>query len=124
LVNKNKSVCFRIYKYLQIYIYIYLFIDRLYKTIIYFLLIRYYRSSLTRSINLLKKEFYFRCFYLLYFFYITIIILLSHDLIEIRVMFRIKAFGTSIAGLIIIVIYNKNSRKGGSLVLFYDLPEI
>jgi hypothetical protein len=35
-------------------------------------------------------------------------------------MSRIRVFGTSIAGLIIIVAYNRNSRKGGSL-LFYDL---
>jgi hypothetical protein len=36
-------------------------------------------------------------------------------------MFRIRVFGTSIAGLTIIIIRNRNSRKGGSLISFYDL---
>jgi hypothetical protein len=62
-------------------------------------------------------------FYLLYFFYITIIILLFHDLIKVRVISRIKVFGISIAGLIIIIVCNRNSRRSGSLVLFYDLLE-
>jgi hypothetical protein len=60
-------------------------------------------------------------FYPLYLFYITIIILLFHDLIKVRVIFRIRVFGTSITGLIIIIAYNRNSRRGGSLVSFYDL---
>jgi hypothetical protein len=46
---------------------------------------------------------------------------LFHDLIKVRVMSKIKVFGTSIAGLIIIVVYNRNNRKGSSLVLFCDL---
>jgi hypothetical protein len=57
----------------------------------------------------------------LYIFYIVIIILLFYDLIKVRVTFRIRVFGTSIAGFIIIIIYNKNSRRGGSLMLFYNL---
>jgi hypothetical protein len=36
-------------------------------------------------------------------------------------MSRIRAFGTNIAGLTTIIIYNRNSRRGSSLVLFYDL---
>jgi surface polysaccharide O-acyltransferase-like enzyme len=60
-------------------------------------------------------------FYLLYFFYVIITILLFHDLIKVRVTSRIRAFGTSIAGLIIIIAYNRNSRRGGSLVSFCDL---
>jgi hypothetical protein len=36
-------------------------------------------------------------------------------------MSRIRVFGTGIAGLIIIVTYNRSSRKNSSLVLFYDL---
>jgi hypothetical protein len=56
-----------------------------------------------------------------YFFYITIIILLFYDLIEVRVMSRIRAFGTSMAGFIIIIARNRSSRRGSSLVLFYDL---
>jgi hypothetical protein len=36
-------------------------------------------------------------------------------------MSRIRAFGTNVAGLIIIVVYNRSNRKGGSLVLFCDL---
>jgi hypothetical protein len=59
--------------------------------------------------------------YLLYFFYIAITILLFYDFIKVRVMSRIKAFGTSIPGLIIIITHSRSSRKGGSLVLFYDL---
>jgi hypothetical protein len=35
-------------------------------------------------------------------------------------MSRIRVFGTSMAGFTIIIAYNRNSRKGGSL-LFYDL---
>jgi hypothetical protein len=60
-------------------------------------------------------------FCLLYFFYIIIIILLFHDFIKVRVMSMIKVFGTSITSLITIIIYNKSSRKGGNLILFYDL---
>jgi hypothetical protein len=60
-------------------------------------------------------------FYPLYFFYIIIIILLFHDLIKVRVTSRIRVFSMSIAGLIIIIVYNRNSRRGGSLVLFYNL---
>jgi surface polysaccharide O-acyltransferase-like enzyme len=59
-------------------------------------------------------------FYPLYFFYIAIIIYLFYDLIEVRVISRIRAFGTSIAGLTIIVARNRNSRRGGSL-LFCNL---
>jgi hypothetical protein len=126
LLNKNKSICSRVYKYLQKNIY--LFIDRLHKTIIYFLFIRYYRSSSTRSISLLKKKFFLKrfqviVFYPLYFFYITIIIFLFYDLIEVRVISRIRVFGTSITGLIIIIIHNRNSRRNNSLVLFYNLLE-
>jgi hypothetical protein len=129
LVNKNKSICSRIYKYLQKNIYIYLFIDRLYKIIIYFLHIRYYKSSSARSISSFKKSFFLGIsishkiivFCPLYFFYIIIIIFLFHDLIKIRVLSRIRAFGTSITSLIIIIVYNKNNRKSGSLVLFHDL---
>jgi hypothetical protein len=55
------------------------------------------------------------------FFNIIIILLLFHDLIKVRVISRIKIFGTSIAGLITIVTRNKNNRRGNSLVLFYDL---
>jgi hypothetical protein len=55
------------------------------------------------------------------FFYITIIILLFYDLIKVRVISRTRAFGTSIAGLITIIACNRNSRKNGSLVLFYNL---
>jgi hypothetical protein len=106
-----------------------IFINRLHKTIIYFPPIRYRRSSSARSISSFKKKFSFRyfyfligySFYLLYFFYITIIIFLFHDLIKVRVMSRIKAFSTSITGLIIIIAYNKNNRRGDSLALFYDL---
>jgi hypothetical protein len=36
-------------------------------------------------------------------------------------MSRIRAFGTSIAGLITIITRNKNNKKGSSLVLFYNL---
>jgi hypothetical protein len=36
-------------------------------------------------------------------------------------MSRIRAFDTSIAGFIIIIAYNRNNRRGGSLVLFCDL---
>jgi hypothetical protein len=36
-------------------------------------------------------------------------------------MFRIRAFSTSIAGLIIIIVYNRSNRRGSSLALFYDL---
>jgi hypothetical protein len=35
-------------------------------------------------------------------------------------MSRIRVFGTSIAGFIIIIAYNRNSRRSGSL-LFCDL---
>jgi surface polysaccharide O-acyltransferase-like enzyme len=63
-------------------------------------------------------------FYPLYFFYIIITILLFHDLIEVRVTSRKRAFGTNITGLIIIITRNRNSRKDGSLVLFYDLLRI
>jgi uncharacterized membrane protein len=59
----------------------------------------------------------------LYFFYIAIIILLFHDLIEVRVTSRIRAFGTSMAGLTTIVARNRSSRRGGSLS-FYDLLRI
>jgi hypothetical protein len=62
--------------------------------------------------------------YPLYFFYITIIILLFHDLIKVRVISRIRAFGTSMAGFIIIIVRNKSSRKNNSLALFYDLLRI
>jgi hypothetical protein len=58
--------------------------------------------------------------YPLYFFYIIIIILLFHDLIKVRVISRIRVFGTSIAGFIIIVACNRSSRRSGSLS-FYDL---
>jgi hypothetical protein len=60
-------------------------------------------------------------FYPLYIFYIAIIIFLFYDLIKVRVIFRIRVFGTSITGLIIIIVYNRNSRRSGSLVSFYDL---
>jgi hypothetical protein len=98
-------------------------------TIIYFLSIRYYRSSSTRSISSLKKEFSLRCFYFpigygslsVIFFYIIITIFLFYDFIKVRVISRIRVFGTSIAGLIIIITYNRNSRRGNSLVLFYNL---
>jgi hypothetical protein len=60
-------------------------------------------------------------FCLLYFFYVTIIIFLFYDFIKIRVISRIRVFGTSIAGFIIIITYNRNSRKGNNLALFYDL---
>jgi hypothetical protein len=64
-------------------------------------------------------------FCLLYFFYIIIIIiLLFYDLIEVHVIFRIKVFDTSIAGIIIIIARNKNNKKNGSLMLFYDLFKI
>jgi hypothetical protein len=36
-------------------------------------------------------------------------------------MSRIRVFGTGIAGLIIIIAYNRNNRRGSSLALFYDL---
>jgi hypothetical protein len=36
-------------------------------------------------------------------------------------MSRIRVFGISIAGFIIIIVYNRNSRRGGNLVLFYNL---
>jgi hypothetical protein len=36
-------------------------------------------------------------------------------------MSRIKVFGTSITGLLIIIVYNKSSRRGSNLALFYDL---
>jgi hypothetical protein len=36
-------------------------------------------------------------------------------------MSRIRVFGTDIAGLIIIIIYNRNNKRGDSLVLFCDL---
>jgi hypothetical protein len=36
---------------------------------------------------------------------------LFYDFIEVRVIFRIRVFGTSIAGLTIIIAYNRNSRK-------------
>jgi hypothetical protein len=36
-------------------------------------------------------------------------------------MSRIRVFGTSIAGFIIIIIHNRNNRRSSSLVLFYDL---
>jgi hypothetical protein len=39
-------------------------------------------------------------------------------------MSRTRVFGTSIAGLITIIIYNRNNRRGSSLVLFYDLLRI
>jgi hypothetical protein len=58
--------------------------------------------------------------YPLYFFYIAITIILFHDLIKIRVISRIRVFGTSIAGLIIIIACNRNSGRSGSLA-FYDL---
>jgi hypothetical protein len=48
---------------------------------------------------------------------------LFYDLIEVRVTSRIRVFGTSITGLIIIIAYNRSSRRGGSLVSFYDLLE-
>jgi hypothetical protein len=60
-------------------------------------------------------------FYPLYFFHVIIIIILFYDLIKVRVMFRIRVFGTSIASLIIIIAYNRNSRRNGRLILFYDL---
>jgi hypothetical protein len=50
-------------------------------------------------------------------------ILLFYNLIKVRVISRIKVFGTSITGLIIIIVYNRNNRRGNSLVLFYDLLE-
>jgi hypothetical protein len=59
-------------------------------------------------------------FCLLHFFYVTITILLFHDLIEVRVTSRIKVFGTGVAGLTTIIARNRSSRRGGSL-LFYDL---
>jgi hypothetical protein len=62
-------------------------------------------------------------FCLLYLFYIIIIILLFHDLIEVRVTSRIRTFGTGIAGLTTIITRNRNSRRGGSL-LFYNLLRI
>jgi hypothetical protein len=129
LVNKNKSVCSRIYKYLQNFIY--LFIDKLHETVIYFLSIRYYRSSLAGSINLPKKKFLdtfisrkIIVFFPSYFFYIIITILLFHDFIKVRVMSMIRVFGTSITGLIIIITHNINNKRGSSLVLFYDLLKI
>jgi hypothetical protein len=39
-------------------------------------------------------------------------------------MSRIRVFGTNITGLTIIIVYNKNSRRGGSLVLFRNLLRI
>jgi hypothetical protein len=36
-------------------------------------------------------------------------------------MSRIRVFGTGIAGLIIIIVHNRNNRKGSSLMLFYNL---
>jgi hypothetical protein len=48
---------------------------------------------------------------------------LFYDLIEIRVISRIRALGMSIAGLIIIIAWNRNSRRSNSLMLFYDLLE-
>ena len=42
---------------------VYLFINKLYKTVIYFLSINYYRSSLARLTNLPKKESSLRRFY-------------------------------------------------------------
>jgi hypothetical protein len=36
---------------------------------------------------------------------------LFYDLIEIRVISRIKVFGTGITGLTIIIVYNKVARK-------------
>jgi hypothetical protein len=36
-------------------------------------------------------------------------------------MSRIKAFGTSITGLTIIIAYNRSSMRGNSFILFYDL---
>jgi hypothetical protein len=44
-----------------------------------------------------------------------------YDFIKVRVIFRIRVFGTSIASFIIIIIYNRNSRRGNNFVLFYDL---
>jgi hypothetical protein len=59
---------------------------------------------------------------LLYFFYIIIIIiLLFHDLIKVRVMFKIKVFGTRIASFVIIIVNNKNNRRNNNLVLFRDI---
>jgi hypothetical protein len=55
------------------------------------------------------------------FFYIIIIILFFYNLIKIRVISRMKIFATNITGLIIIIIHNRNSRRGGSLVFFYNL---
>jgi hypothetical protein len=109
--------------------YIYLFIDWLHKTIIYFPPIKYRRSSSVRLISSPKKKIFLGVFIsrqvivfcLLYFFYIIIIILLFYDLIKIRIMSRMKIFGTSIAGFIIIVARNKNNKKNNSLVLFHDL---
>jgi hypothetical protein len=57
----------------------------------------------------------------LYFFYIIITILLFYDFIKVRVMFRIRVFGTNIAGLTIIIAYNRSSRRDSGLALFYDL---
>jgi hypothetical protein len=36
-------------------------------------------------------------------------------------MFRIRVFGISITGIIIIIAYNKNNRRDNNLILFYNL---
>jgi hypothetical protein len=52
--------------------------------------------------------------YLLYFFYIIITILLFYDLVEVRIMSRIRVFGTNIASLAKIITNDRNSRRGDS----------
>ena len=47
-----------------------------------------------------------------------------YDFIKVRVIFRIRVFNTSIAGFIIIITYNRNSKKNNSLMLFYNLLRI
>jgi hypothetical protein len=47
--------------------------------------------------------------------------ILFHDFIKICVISRIRVFGTSITGFIIIIVYNRNNKRDGSLALFYDL---
>jgi hypothetical protein len=39
-------------------------------------------------------------------------------------MSRIRVFGTSITGFIIIIARNRNSRRSNSFILFYDLLRI
>jgi hypothetical protein len=128
LVNKSKSVCSRVYKYLQKKIYIYLLIGYTKQSYAFYLLdiidlvqldrLACLRKSLLLGIFISRQVI---VLYLLYFFYVTITILLFHDLIKVRVMSRIRVFGTSIAGFIIIIVYNRNNKRSSSLVLFYDL---